>query len=120
MRAKKGMLRIVTQAGQIRHMWADNPDFQLGELTLTVFELKLSRLERMNEMIRAMRTELKGLIHQRDDQATEMIELITRVRSGVRAGFGSDSPEYAQVGGTRDSARKPRRRKKATHKTVTS
>jgi hypothetical protein len=52
MRAKKGMLRIVTQAGQIRHMWADNPEFQLGQLTLAVFELKLSRLERMNEKIR--------------------------------------------------------------------
>ncbi len=42
---------------------------------------------------------------------TRLNELAVRIRAVVRGTFGSDSLEYQQVGGTRRSERKPRRRK---------
>jgi hypothetical protein len=96
--------------------WMAHPEFRMGPLTLELFEAKLDGLMAIQDRVLALRTELAGLIRERDDQATEMIELITRVRSGVRGGFGADSPEYAQVGGTRQSQRKPRKRRNSSQK----
>ncbi|NUN12008.1 MAG: hypothetical protein HUU55_00070 [Myxococcales bacterium] len=38
-------------------------------------------------------------------------DLITRVRSAARGKYGPDSTEYEQVGGTRASERKPKKKK---------
>ncbi len=55
--------------------------------------------------------ELVGLKKKRDDQVRQLQDLVTRFRSVARAHFGPDSKEYAQVGGTPISTRKPRTRK---------
>ena len=61
------------------------------------------------------RTTLTRLIHmcwrtvpvnQRDDQAYNLNQLVTRARSGFRAVYGPDSSQYEQAGGTRSSERK--------------
>jgi hypothetical protein len=56
--------------------------------------------------VAARRTELTGLMDVRDDHARTLSDLVTRVRSGVRAIYGPDSPQYEQAGGVRRSERK--------------
>jgi hypothetical protein len=56
--------------------------------------------------------ELTGLKKNRDEKIRELSDLITRFRSGMRSTYGADSPQYAQAGGTPNSARKAPTRKK--------
>ena len=60
--------------------------------------------------VAARRTELTGLMDVRDDHARTRSDLVTRVRSGVRAGYGPDSPQYEQAGGICRSERSERKR----------
>jgi hypothetical protein len=60
--------------------------------------------------------ELTGLKKNRDEKIRELSDLITRFRSGMRSTYGADSPQYAQAGGTPNSARKAPTRKNKTAK----
>lgn len=98
-------------------VWTDNPEFKLGDLTVAMVQDKANDLRNRNKLVEDARTELSRLIDECNDVRDEVAELITRGRSGMRAAFGPDSPQYAQVGGTRASERKPRSTKKAVVKT---
>ena len=92
-------------------LWKMIPTFKIGDVDL-------NNLVGIHDEARALidgylkeKLELAGLKHRRDNKIRDLSNLLTRFRSGMRGQFGLDSIEYAQAGGTRSSARKPRRRK---------
>ncbi len=108
---------VIADSHKIKNAWAANPTFSLGDVKLTGFTATSEALDQLNTTIETKRSELKGLIEQRDDQAKALQELNTRALSGFRAQYGSDSPQYAQAGGTRTSERAaPKRKPKSAAK----
>lgn len=105
---------VLADASLIINAWTANPDFKLGDLTLAKFKSNFDGLETANVSVETERTELTGLLPDRDDQAPALHELITRARSGFRAIYGPDSTQYEQAGGTRASERKRPVRKSKT------
>ena len=105
------MARFVTaellgEAQRMMDTWAANPTFSLGAMTLTDFQAALTKFRQADTVVESKRTELKGLMDDRDDKATVLNDLVTRARSGFRAVYGADSAQYEQAGGTRKSERK--------------
>ena len=102
--------RILSQAQKIASVWEANPTFVMGTVTKDGLNAAITSLLNATATVESKRTEMTGLMNGRDDAARALSDLITRARSGVRAAFGTDSPEYEQVGGIRKSERKTRRR----------
>ena len=98
-------------------VWTDNPTFSMGELTLPTVKAKIDDLRAKDKLVDDARTDLSRLVDEANDARDEIAQIVTRGRSGIRATFGPNSPQYAQVGGTRASERKPRSTKKAVSKT---
>ncbi len=105
---------VLADATSITNAWTANPDFTLGDITLAKFKAAFNGLDTANAAVETQRTELTGLINDRDDQAVALNELVTRARSGFRAIYGPDSTQYEQAGGTRTSERKRPNRKTNT------
>ncbi len=104
---------VLAEATLIINTWTANADFKLGDITLAKFKSAFDGLDTANTAVETRRTELTGLMNDRDDQAAELNEWVTRARSGFRAVYGPDSTQYEQAGGTRSSERKkPSRRPK--------
>lgn len=93
-------------------VWTNNPTFAMGDITLPILKSKADALRVKSKAVDEARTELSRLIDEANDASEEGDGIMTRGRSGIRAFFGPDSPQYAQVGGTRASERKARKGKK--------
>jgi len=106
MPAKYPIDRVLASANKILNTWSNHPEFMLGDITQESFLQTRTKLEELTASVDSVRTELTGLLNERDDQVLALQELITRARSGFRAIFGPDSKQYEQVGGTRSSERK--------------
>jgi hypothetical protein len=104
--AKVKVEQVLSDATGVVTVWKANPDFNLGALTLADLEGALAALETAQTVVEAKRIEMTGLLDQRDDKALVLSDLVTRARSGFRAVYGPDSPQYEQAGGTRRSERK--------------
>ena len=100
-------------------VWEDNTTFTLGDLTLPMIKTKRDDLRNRNKLVDEARTDLSRLIDEASDVRAEAEQIVTRGRSGIRATYGPDSPQYAQVGGTRASERKARSKKKGGGKPTT-
>ena len=107
----------LSDADTLVQVWTDNPTFSMGELTLPNVKAKIDDLRAKDKAVDDARTVLSRLIDEANDACAEIEQIVTRGRSGIRATFGPNSPQYAQVGGTRSSERKPSRSKKADVKT---
>jgi hypothetical protein len=107
---------VLADANRIIDTWSANADFKLGTVTLESFIAARDAAAAADATVESKRTELSGLMNDRDDKATALHDLVTRARSGFRAAYGPDSSQYEQAGGTRASERKPaiRRPKPAT------
>ena len=90
--AKLTAERVLADAATLVNVWQANPDFSLGATTRADFEQAIADLQAALAAVAARRTELTGLMDVRDDHARTRSDLVTRVRSGVRAGYGPDSP----------------------------
>ena len=101
----------LAEAAKVVDVWNANPDFAMGTVSLDSFKASMTTLEAASDTVESKRTELTGLLSNRDVQSHAMSDLVSRARSGVRAAFGVDSTEYEQVGGTPRSKRKPAKRK---------
>ena len=101
----------LTEAAKVVEVWEANPGFVMGSVTLEAFKASMTTLETASDTVENKRTELTGLVNNRDVQTQAMWDLVSRARSGVRAAFGVDSAEYEQVGGTPRNKRKPAKRK---------
>jgi hypothetical protein len=99
---------VLADVDSLIQVWEDNPDLLLGDLTLLNVKAKRENLRARNQLVDEARTDLSRLIDEASDVRDEAEQIITRGRSGIRATFGPNSAQYAQVGGTRASERKPR------------
>lgn len=102
---------ILAEAEQIARVWADNPTFSLGELTLTQLQAKIASLRAKRDHVQDLRTQLTAATNDTNTEGDDVNSLITRIRGGIRAVFGPDSNQYEQAGGTRQSERKRTTRK---------
>ena len=105
---------VLAEGAKIVDVWTANPTFTLGSVNLDGFKLQMAELLAASAAVESKRTELTGHINSRDAKSSNISEMVSRARSGIRAAFGPDSTEYEQAGGTRKSERKVAKRKVIT------
>jgi hypothetical protein len=106
---------ILSEAERILRVWAENPTFNLGELTQAKFQTLVDELRDKRNQTETVRTQLTALVNETNEKGSNLSDAVTRALSGVRAVFGPDSSQYEQAGGTRRSERKrPPARKPST------
>jgi hypothetical protein len=104
---------VLAEAEQIARVWAANPTFSLGELTLAQLQEMIADLRAKRDQTQQLRNQLTALINDTNARRDAISNIVTRARSGVRAFYGPNSTEYEQVGGTRTADRKrPTRKRK--------
>jgi hypothetical protein len=111
MATKYSAANVLPVADKVNDTWAENPDFMLGSVTLTMFTKARDDAATANSLVETKRVELSGLMNDRDDKLKVLQDLVTRARAGFKATYGGDSTQYEQAGGTRASERKPATRK---------
>ena len=75
-------------------------------MALADYQAGIKAVHDFNAKIEELRSQLNGLLNNRDDAALELSGYNTRALSAIRGIFGPDSAEYDQAGGTRSSERK--------------
>lgn len=104
---------VIADAERLAQVWGENTKFSMGDLTLEGLKAEINKLRTLRQTRDETRVNLSKLIDDTTDQKRLLDDYNTRGRSGMKAVFGSDSAQYAQVGGTRKSERKPRSSKKS-------
>ncbi|WP_394796814.1 hypothetical protein [Armatimonas sp.] len=111
--------RVVTDAALLINAWKSNPDFKLADIKREDIEDEIAAVNQDTAQIESLRSQLTLIIEQRDQKARALSQKNTRMRSGFRAFYGPDSPQYKQAGGTPTSERKsPKRRTPTTPPTL--
>ena len=105
---------VLANSEKIARVWAENPTFTLGEITLPILQSKITDLRKKRDEIETLRMQLTALLNEANAQASELADINTRALSGYRAVFGPDSSQYEQAGGTRRSERKRPSKKKSS------
>jgi hypothetical protein len=82
-------------------------------MTLEEFKAEIIKLRTLRQSRDETRVKLSKEIDDTNDQMKFVDSIAKRGRSGMKAIFGPDSPQYGQVGDTRQSERKPQTSKKA-------
>lgn len=100
-------------AAGVKTVWEKYPDFKLGDVGLNDFITLYETAERLEKDYAKQEVELSGALTRREEKSRELSDLVVRFRKGMFAHFGSDSAEYGQSGGTRESQRKRSARKAA-------
>jgi hypothetical protein len=103
---------VLPESEQIARVWAENPTFALGEVTLASLQSKIRDAQEKRSQVETLRTQLTALTNDLTVQVNELAAITTRARSGFRAFYGPDSTQYEQAGGTRSSERKRPAKKK--------
>lgn len=94
---------VLSECERITRVWADNPTFTLGEVTLASFQAKVEDVRQKREQLETLRMQMTALSNQIEEGTGELASIRTRALSGIRAVFGPDSTQYEQAGGTRQS-----------------
>jgi hypothetical protein len=115
MRRSTGTDEILQQIDEIIAVGAENPDFSMGpEVTLERLKASRAELDSYITSVVATNRTLSRQIDERDDCAKIANQYAVRARKAIQTYFGPDSPQYAQVGGTRASDRKNASRRAKT------
>jgi hypothetical protein len=109
---KKTVDSVIDDAERLVKVWSENVKFSMGDLTLEGLRLEITKLRNLKQSRDETRINLSKLVDNTNDQLKLLESYNIRGRSGMKAIFGPDSAQYAQVGGTRLSERKPVSRKK--------
>jgi hypothetical protein len=99
---------VLTDAERLVQVWGENSKFAMGDVTLEKLKAEIDKLRNLKHSRDELRTQLSKLIDDTHDQQKLVDSYNKRGRSGMKSIFGPDSAQYAQVGGTRQSERKPR------------
>lgn len=110
--SKKTVDSVIADAERLAQVWGENTKFSMGDVTLDGLRTEIDKLQQLKHARDEARTKLSKLVDDTSDQMKLVEGYNTRGRSGMKALFGPDSAQYAQVGGTRQSERKPRSPKK--------
>lgn len=103
---KKTVDSVIADAERFATVWTENTKFAMGDLTLDGLKAEITKLRTLRQSRDETRVKLSRLIDDTNDQMKLVADYNTRGRSGMKAVFGPDSAQYAQVGGTRLSERK--------------
>jgi len=109
--AGKSFDEILADADQLIRVWTANPTLSLGDVTLPMFQTKVTTFRATRAHTEDLRTQLTQSVNDGNAQADEILDLTVRGRGGAKAQFGPDSTQYEQLGGARASDRKPPKRK---------
>lgn len=113
MASKKTVDSVIADADRLAQVWSENSKFSMGDVTLDGLRAEITKLRTLKQTRDEARTRLSKLVDDTNDQMKIVDGYNTRGRSGMKAIFGPDSAQYAQVGGTRQSEHKSRASKKA-------
>ncbi len=102
---------IKAQAEQLLRVWDDNDDLALGDLTKPQFKALLDGFNTTRASVDGIRTQLTKIVNDLNGQGNQILAVTVRARSVARGQYGPDSTQYEQLGGTRASERKPRKKK---------
>ncbi|MDT5121133.1 MAG: hypothetical protein QOC96_615 [Acidobacteriota bacterium] len=100
---------ILANAEKLLRVWAANPDFALAGVTLVSLQAMVDDLRAKRTQVETTRTQLTKEVNEANDSADAVNAIVTRARTAGRGYFGPDSSQYEQLGGTRDSEKKPRK-----------
>src|SRR5919206_344490 len=92
---------VVADCERLTRVWADNPTFSLGEVTLAGFQSKITEARQKREQLETLRMQVTALTNDLEERTAELASIRTRALSGFRAVFGPNSTQYEQAGGTR-------------------
>ena len=109
---KRTLDSVITDAERLAQVWGENTQFSMGDVTLDGLRAAIIKLQQLRHSRDEARIKLSKLVDDTSDQMKLVEGYNTRGRSGMKSIFGPDSAQYAQVGGTRQSERKPRSPKK--------
>jgi hypothetical protein len=104
---------VIADCERIARVWAENPTFTLGEVTLAKLQAKIAEAQAEREQLDALRMQMTALSNKLDESSAELANIRTRALSGLRAVYGPDSTQYEQGGGTRQSEKRRPARKGA-------
>ena len=108
---KRGLESVISDGDRLAQVWGESPAFSMGEQTVEQLKTELEKLRALKRSRDEARVRLSKLVDDTSDQMKLVDGIVVRGRSGMKAAFGPDSAQYAQVGGTRESQRKPALRK---------
>ena len=110
--SKRTVDSVIADAERLAQVWGENAKFSMGDVTLEGLRGEITKLNQLKQSRDETRTRLSKLVDDTNDQMKLVEGYNTRGRSGMKAIFGPDSAQYAQVGGTRQSEHKSRSSKK--------
>jgi hypothetical protein len=116
----KSFDKIQSESDQLIRVWTANPTLSLGDVTLAVFQSMVASFQESRSATQDLRTHLTKSAVDTNNRANVLADLVSRGRSVIRGNFGGDSAQYAQIGGTRTSQRRPRKAKAAVTPTATT
>ncbi|PYS53183.1 MAG: hypothetical protein DMF68_00200 [Acidobacteria bacterium] len=106
MAIKRSFNATIASSEKIARVWAESPDFSLGEITLQILQAKTEAARQKRDRIENLKSQLMALSNELGDQLEELANINTRALSGYRATYGPNSSKYEQAGGTRTDERK--------------
>jgi hypothetical protein len=96
---------VLTDIEKIVRVWADNPTFTLGEVTLQNVQAKIAEARQKIDQLEDLRMQSTTLTNSLNERVSELAAIRTRGLSGFRAVFGPNSTQYKLAGGTPSSER---------------
>ena len=111
MPSKYSIDSVLVDCGRIERVWADNPTFTLGEVTLQGLQGKIAEAQQKRDQLEALRMQMTALTNDLNNKTADLAAIRTRALSGLRAVFGPNSTQYELGGGTPPSERKHPKRK---------
>ncbi|MDT7543026.1 MAG: hypothetical protein QOE33_2930 [Acidobacteriota bacterium] len=103
---------VLSNSERIARVWADNPTFTLGEVTLKSLQDKIASVREKRERLEGLKMQVTALSNELGGEISELAGIYTRGLSGLRAVYGPNSTQYEQGGGTRTDERRRAARKK--------
>ncbi|MDT7603238.1 MAG: hypothetical protein QOF61_1235 [Acidobacteriota bacterium] len=103
---------VLTNSERIARVWAENPTFTLGEVTLKSLQDRIAAVREKRERLEGLKMQVTALSNELGEDVTVLAGICTRGLSGLRAVYGPNSTQYEQGGGTRTDERRRAARKK--------
>jgi hypothetical protein len=102
---------VLAECERIARVWADNPTFTLGEVTLQSLQALIAEAREKRGRVEDLRMQLTGQTNDLNAMIAALAAIRTRALSGYRATYGPNSKQYELAGGTPPAERKRPSRK---------
>lgn len=111
--AKKGnsLDDIEADGDTLLRVWNDNQELSLGDVTREAFNTMMGEFRTARSGLENLRTQMTAAVNNVNERAKTIKGITVRGRAAARGQFGGNSTQYEQLGGTRTSDRKPRKKK---------